>query len=79
MRPGLLVAAGTIRSNKDRLLILGGYMPTMFQAWMGYDPDPDFAKTVSDEHRELLTGEKKFHWPRNPRELGEEVGVEEGT
>ncbi|MEE2754532.1 MAG: phytanoyl-CoA dioxygenase family protein [Candidatus Latescibacterota bacterium] len=75
----LVHAAGTIRSIKDRLLILGGYMPTMFQAWMGYDPDPDFAKTVSDEHRELLTGEKKFHWPRNPRELGEEMGVEGGT
>jgi len=53
----LVHAAGIIRSDKDRLLILGGYMPTMFQAWNGYDPDPEFAKTVSDEHRELLTGE----------------------
>lgn len=67
----LIHAAGIIRSGKDRLLILGGYMPTMFQAWNGYDPDPDFAQTVSDEHRQLLTGESKFHWPRNPRDLGE--------
>ena len=45
-------------------------MPTMFQAWNGYDHDPDFVQTVSDEHRALLTGEQKFHWPRNPRDLG---------
>jgi ectoine hydroxylase-related dioxygenase (phytanoyl-CoA dioxygenase family) len=67
----LVHAAGIIKSDKDRLLILGGYMPTMFQAWNGYDPDPDFAQTVSEEHRQLLTGEAKFRWPRNPRDLGE--------
>ncbi len=66
----LVHAAGIIKSDKDRLLILGGYMPTMFQPWMGYDPDPDFAKTLSDEHRALLTGEQKFNWPRKQRDLG---------
>jgi hypothetical protein len=66
----LIHAAGIIESDKDRLLILGGYMPTMFQAWNGYDPDIDFAATVSDEHRALLTGESKFHWPRKRRDLG---------
>jgi hypothetical protein len=66
----LVHAAGIIKSDKDRLLILGGYMPTMFQPWMGYDPDPDFATTLSDEHRALLTGEQKFNWPRKHRDLG---------
>ena len=66
----LIHAAGIIKSDKDRLLILAGYLPTMFQAWMDYDPDPDFAQTLSDEHRALITGEQKFHWPRNPRDLG---------
>ena len=66
----LIHAAGIIKSDKDRLLILAGYVPTMFQAWMDYDPDPDFAQTLSDEHRALITGEQKFHWPRNPRDLG---------
>ena len=66
----LIHAAGIIRSDKDRLLILGGYMPTMFQAWNHYDPDMDFAATVSDEHRALLTGESKFNWPRKRRDLG---------
>ncbi|HAA76099.1 TPA: hypothetical protein DCE37_13370 [Candidatus Latescibacteria bacterium] len=71
----LIHAAGIIKSDKERVLILGGYMPTMFQAWMGYDPDPDFAETVSDEHRALLTGEAKFRWPRGKRELGEPAKV----
>ena len=66
----LVHAAGIIKSDKDRLLILGGYMPTMFQPWMGYEPDPDFAATLSDEHRALLTGEQKFNWPRKHRDLG---------
>ncbi|MFT5087122.1 MAG: ectoine hydroxylase-related dioxygenase (phytanoyl-CoA dioxygenase family) [Candidatus Latescibacterota bacterium] len=66
----LVHAAGIIKSDKDRLLILGGYMPTMFQPWMDYDPDPDFAKIQSDEHRALLTGEQKFNWPRKHRDLG---------
>ena len=67
----LIHAAGIIESDKDRLLILGGYMPTMFQAWNGYDPDPDFLKTLSDEHRILLTGEHKFNWQRRARELSQ--------
>lgn len=71
----LVHAAGIIKSDKDRLLILGGYMPTMFQAWNGYDPDPDFVQTISEEHRALLTGEAKFRWPRNPRKLGDEMGA----
>ena len=66
----LVHAAGIIKSDKDRLLILGGYMPTMFQPWMVYEPDPDFAATLSDEHRALLTGEQKFNWPRKHRDLG---------
>ena len=69
----LIHAAGIIKSDRDRLLILGGYMPTMFQAWMGYEPDPDFAATVSEEHRALLPRAAKVSWPRNPRELGEPV------
>ena len=51
----LIHSAGNIKSDKDRLLILGGYCPTMFQTWKGYDPDPDFVNTLSDKNRALLT------------------------
>ena len=65
----LIHAAGIIRSNHDRLLILGGYVPNMFQSWNRYDPDPDFVQTLSDQHRRLLTGEQKFQWSRQHRDL----------
>lgn len=65
----LIHSAGNIKSDKDRLLILGGYSPTMFQTWNGYDHDPDFVKTLSDKHRALLTGENKYSWKRKARDL----------
>ncbi len=65
----LIHSAGNIKSDQDRLLILGGYAPTMFQTWKGYDPDPDFVKTLSDQHRALLTGEDKYSWKRKARDL----------
>ena len=64
-------AAGIIHSEQDRSLILSGYLPIMFQAWNGYDPDPEFLKTLSDEHRTLLTGEQKFNWQRKARDLSQ--------
>ncbi|MEC7867077.1 MAG: phytanoyl-CoA dioxygenase family protein, partial [Candidatus Poribacteria bacterium] len=65
----LIHASGIIKSNRDRLLILGGYVPCMFQSWNRYDPDPDFAETLSDQHRALITGERKFQWKRKFRDL----------
>ena len=66
----LIHAAGIIESDRDRVLILGGYTPTMFQAWNGYEADPDFAATVSEGQRSLLTGGDKYGWHRKARELG---------
>ena len=68
-------AAGIIETGRDRVLILGGYTPTMFQSWNGYDHDPDFVETLSDEHRALLTGNAKFHWPRQSRTLGQPAAI----
>lgn len=60
-----------VSSNQaeTEVFILGGYMPTMFQADAGYDPDPDFVKTISDKHRALLTGKTRFAWSRKRRDL----------
>lgn len=65
----LIHASGVIRSGKDRSLIIAGYTPTMFQAWHGYDPDAAFLATLSDEHRALLSGERKYGWDRTLRKL----------
>ena len=65
----LVHASGIIKSERDRLLIIGGYTPTMFQAYVGYDADPKFAQELEEEQRALLTGEKKFRWERRVRNL----------
>ncbi|MBM3263942.1 MAG: phytanoyl-CoA dioxygenase family protein [candidate division Zixibacteria bacterium] len=69
----LVHSSGIIRSNKDRLLIIAGYTPCMFQPWSRYDPDPDFLATLTEEHRTLLTGDSRYHWPRTLRQLSESV------
>ena len=56
----LIHSAGLLETDNERVFILGGYTPTMFQAWSGYDPDPDFVQGLSDEHRALLTGNAKY-------------------
>ncbi len=71
----LLHSSGVIKSNRERVLIIGGYTPTMFQTWVGYDPDMDFVAGLSEEHRALLTGDRKYGWERRARNLGDAAEV----
>lgn len=65
----LMHSQGVMRSNNERVLILGGYTPTMFQTWHGYEPNADFLSTLSEEKRALLTGEAKYGVQRRSRDL----------
>ncbi len=69
----LMHSHGIIRSDNDRVLIIGGYTPTMFQSWHGYEPNAALVDGLSDEHRALLTGKIKFKWHERTRELGTPV------
>ena len=66
----LMHSHGVMRSGRERVLVLGGYTPTMFQTWRGYEPSPAFVATLSDEHRALLTGEARYGVRRKERDLG---------
>lgn len=65
----LMHSSGIIRSDNDRLLIIGGYTPTMFQTWEGYEPERPFVESVPAHHREFLTGAKRYSWERRVRSL----------
>jgi len=65
----LMHSSGIIRSGRDRLLIIGGYTPTMFQTWEGYEPDASFVSQTPDEFRPLLTGSRRYAWPMRVRDL----------
>ncbi len=67
----LMHSSGIIRSDRDRVLIIGGYTPTMFQTWHGYEPDPEFSAGLPEEHRALLTGEGRYGWQRRARSLAD--------
>ena len=63
--------SGIIKSDKDRLLIIGGYTPPMFQPWQGYDHVPEFVEAAAEELRPLLTGSKRYGWGPRPRRLSD--------
>ena len=66
----LMHSHGIMRSGRERVLVIGGYTPTMFQTWRGYEPSADFVATLPDEHRALLTGEARYGVQRKGRDLG---------
>ena len=65
----LIHGSGIIKSDKERILIIGGYAPPAYQAWHGYDPDPDFLNEVDPKFRPLLEGTNRWLWKRNFRKL----------
>ena len=65
----LIHAAGIIRSDRDRLLILGGYMPTMFQAWNGQEPSAEFVEQTPNHLKPLISGSHKWRWQQRRRTL----------
>jgi ectoine hydroxylase-related dioxygenase (phytanoyl-CoA dioxygenase family) len=67
-------AAGVIKSGKNRLLIVTGYTPAMFQPHEDYVPDAKLLEQVSPEHRALLGGTSGYrNWlgDRRTRRLSE--------
>lgn len=71
----LIHSAGIIRSDRDRVLIIAGYTPTMFAPWKGYDPDPRFIDEAPEHLRPLLTGSQRFHTSMRPRDLNDPAQV----
>ncbi len=69
-------SSGIIRSDNDRVLVIGGYTPTMFQAFAGYDPEPAFADKAPTELQPLLSGSKRYGWERKSRKLTQPAEVQ---
>jgi hypothetical protein len=65
----LIHATGQIRSDKERVIVIGGYTPPMFQAWNGQEPSPEFLKTVPKPYLPLISGSERWHWQKRYRTL----------
>ncbi len=65
----LIHATGQIRSERERCIVIGGYTPTMFQAWNGQEPSADFVAQTPDHLKPLISGSDKWHWQQRRRSL----------
>ena len=63
----LIHAAGIIRSDRERCIVIGGYTPPMFQPWPGQEPGDEFLKTVPEHLLPFLTGSESWEWKRHAR------------
>lgn len=65
----LIHSGGICTSGKERVFIIGGYGPSMFQPYQGYEPDEDFLKEIPEEYHPVLTGSRGFPLENLTREL----------
>ena len=65
----LIHATGQVRSDRERVILIGGYTPTMFQAWNGQEPSRQFVESVPTELRPLISGSDKWYGQRRYRTL----------
>lgn len=66
----LIHATGQIRSDRERIIVIGGYTPTMFQAWNGQEPSPAFVARTPEPLKPLISGSDKWQWKQRRRALG---------
>lgn len=67
----LIHATGYKKTEGERVIVIGGYTPTMFQAWNGQEPSAAFVAAAPEQHRALLSGSDKWGWQQRHRTLGE--------
>jgi len=66
----LIHATGHLRSDRERMIIICGYGPTMFPDWGRADtvhhyPSPEFAARIPESLKHLFYG--RAHWNRRPK------------
>ena len=65
----LIHATGQIRSDRERVIVIGGYTPPMFQAWIGEEPSAEFVDQVPEPPQALITGSASWYWDQRFRAL----------
>jgi hypothetical protein len=65
----LIHATGQIRSNRERVVVIGGYAPMMCQPWRGQEPSDEIVQQTPDPLKPLITGSEKWNWKRRLRTL----------
>ncbi|MEZ4708540.1 MAG: phytanoyl-CoA dioxygenase family protein [Caldilineaceae bacterium] len=65
----LIHATGQLRSDRERVIIIGGYTPPMFRAWPGQEPSQTFIDSVPEIYKPLIGATDSWHWQPRYRSL----------
>ena len=65
----LIHATGQIRSDREWVIVIGGYTPPMFQAWNGQEPSAEFVAQTPEHLVPLISGSDKWGWQQRRRSL----------
>ncbi|MBV7335522.1 phytanoyl-CoA dioxygenase family protein [Chloroflexi bacterium TSY] len=65
----LIHATGQIRGDRERVIIIGGYTPPMFQAWNGQEPSAAYVEQTPEHLKAFVSGSDKWHWQQRFRTL----------
>lgn len=65
----LIHATGQLRSDKERMIIIGGYTPPMFRAWPGQEPSQAFIDSLPDVYKPLIGATASWNWQQRYRTL----------
>lgn len=63
----LIHSTTAIRSDRERVVLICGYTPTMMREWPGNEPSPEFVASLPGDARALITGGEGWPWKRAAR------------
>jgi len=72
----LIHATGQLRSDKERVIIIGGYTPPMFRAWPGQEPSQEFINSLPEAFKPLIGATESWNWQQRYRSLDMPVATE---
>ena len=61
----LIHSTTAIRSDRERMILVSGYVPTMMREWPGNEVSPEFAATLPEAQRRLIAGSHSWPWRRS--------------
>ena len=71
----LIHATGQLRSDRERVIVIGGYTPPMFRAWPGQEPSQAYIDALPEAHKRLIAGTESWNWQQRYRTLDMAAGA----
>ena len=60
----LIHSSTSIRSDRERTILIAGYTPPMLREWPGNEVSPEFVETLPEDIRPIISGSASWGWER---------------